>query len=515
MEGGSEFASAAMTTAAVLGDDYAVAPAPAPPAAGRASARRGRNAPRQDDESDSTDAKQLRGSYFRQSKTAKTRDAEASLYLTMLESADVQPRPSHLDDDCLRSQQIFIERPILKRVKGHDRWVTSGGRKGATEIWISSQQGICKRYGRLERLRRGNDGVATTKFAQYKLIRRANELAPVEEVRNAGLWVLQPSRVDPIPAVVDGCMAGLHVQSRASSYTLATMPPSLLLRANERQKFVSFEAEPTGDMPDGIELGAVERAPNGGVKLVSAQGDFAEWHRLVDGEPPLSEGDVVGFHRGRISRSTRRCAMLGIVTHKAVIEGSAPSTQERHLYDTVAYQGVVPVKVLNRRQVGASCDCTDPRAGQLLVPSGRHDGTATLVSAAQRVSHIGILLDSPVPNKDHSSDDPDAWSLMQAVVVTPAETVVGSLVSRAASLRKLVTVTLVLAVAFTVLVVTFSHNTVKPAIDSNKKDDAKESDSDMMDGSIHHRSCEIVECPRHMERNVDLEYDAMMFFAGV
>ena len=512
MEGGSGFASAAMTTAAVSGDDYAAAPAPAP-AAGRASARRGRNAPAHDDESDSTDAKQLRGPYFRQSKMAKTREAEASLYLTMLESADVRPRPSHLDDDCLLSQQIFIERPIIKRVKGHDRWVTSGGRKGATEIWISSQQGICKRYGRLERLRRGNDGVAETKFAQYTLIRRANELAPVEEVRDAGLWVLQPSRVDPIPAVVDGCMAGLRVQSRASSYTLATMPPSLLLRANERQKFVSFEAEPAGDMPDGIELGAIERAPNGGIKLVTAQGDFAEWHRLVDGEPPLSEGDVVGFHRGRISRSTRRCAMLGIVTRKAVIEGSAPPAQERHLYDTVAYQGVVPVKVLNRRQVGASCDCADPRAGQLLVPSGRHDGTAALVSAAQRVSHIGILLDSPVPNEDRS-DDPDAWSLMQAVVVTPAETVVGSRVSRAASLRNLVTVTLVLAVALTVLVVTFSHNTVKPAIDTNKKD-AKENDSDMMDGSIDHRSCEIVECPRYMERNVDLEYDAMTFFPGV
>jgi hypothetical protein len=102
---------------------------------------------------------------------------------------------------------------------------------------------------------------------------------------------------------------------------------------------------------------------------------------------------------------------------------------------------------------------------------------------------------------------------MQAVVVTPAETVVGSRVSRAASLRNLVTVTLVLAVALTVLV-TFSHNTVKPAIDTNKKD-AKENGSDMMDGSIDHRSCEIVECPRYMERNVDLEYDAMTFFPGV
>eukprot|EP01046_Picozoa_sp_COSAG06_P093490 COSAG06_NODE_39679_length_410_cov_0.479100_1_plen_61_part_10 len=53
-----------------------------------------------------------------------------------------------------------------------------------------------------------------------------------------------------------------------------------------------------------MELGAIVRSDEGGVKLSSTQGDFAEWHRLAEGELPLAEGDVVGFRRGVISRRT-------------------------------------------------------------------------------------------------------------------------------------------------------------------------------------------------------------------
>ena len=108
-------------------------------------------------------------------------------------------------------------------------------------------------------------------------------------------------------------------------------------------RFISFrEASDTG--PD-RELGAFQRAGNG-VKLVSSQGDFAEWHRRKEGEAPFESGDVVGFHNGVISRVIHpRATMLGVVSRMAVIEGSLPPEGVRHLYDTVAYTGVVPVKL--------------------------------------------------------------------------------------------------------------------------------------------------------------------------
>ena len=55
----------------------------------------------------------------------------------------------------------------------------------------------------------------------------------------------------------------------------------------------------------------------------------------------------------RAKRWDRR--LLGVISRRAVIEGSAPAKEERDDYDTVAYTGIVPVRVRRR---GASCDCS-------------------------------------------------------------------------------------------------------------------------------------------------------------
>eukprot|EP01047_Picozoa_sp_COSAG01_P037876 COSAG01_NODE_3038_length_6684_cov_114.904480_5_plen_102_part_00 len=66
------------------------------------------------------------------------------------------------------------------------------------------------------------------------------------------------------------------------------------------------------------ELGAIVQQGTG-VTLESAQGDFAEWHRRCEGEPPLEEGDVIGFDgQGLISRRTAGATMLGVISRKAV-----------------------------------------------------------------------------------------------------------------------------------------------------------------------------------------------------
>ena len=94
--------------------------------------------------------------------------------------------------------------------------------------------------------------------------------------------------------------------------------------------------------------------------------------------------------------------LLGVISRRAVIEGSAPRKEERDEYDTVAYTGIVPVRVRRR---GASCDCStfgpvrDPTAscsfpsdsasvaqetGDTLVPSGQNDGTAVIAEPGSR-----------------------------------------------------------------------------------------------------------------------------------
>ena len=140
---------------------------------------------------------------------------------------------------------------------------------------------------------------------------------------------------------------------------------------------------------------------------------------------------MVGFHRGRISRVTKRCEMLGIVSRKAVVEGSAPPQSERHLWDTVAYCGVAPVKL--RKALGAVCD-TGAFGGQLITPSGRNDGTAVIASAGSDATpRIGILLDA-----SYTEVAEGGVKLVQVVVIAPAETVRGQRFARTGRIRALV-----------------------------------------------------------------------------
>lgn len=112
-----------------------------------------------------------------------------------------------------------------------------------------------------------------------------------------------------------------------------------------------------------------------GVKLLSTAGDFAEYHRIRDGERPdtFEEGEIVGLVDGEITRSTIGAAMLGIISRKAVVEGSHPGFDDEESasrYDTVAYCGRVPVKLRG-----------NAKSGDLVVPSGLNDGTAVAVRA--------------------------------------------------------------------------------------------------------------------------------------
>lgn len=214
---------------------------------------------------------------------------------------------------------------------------------------------------------------------------------------------------------------------------------ALTVQAGPAGRFISFrDAGGTGPNKD-RELGAFVRH-NNGVKLVSTQGDFAEWHRRAEGEAPFESGDVVAFRNGVISRVIHRSAtMLGVVSRMAVIEGSLPPKDVRHLYDTVAYAGVVPVKL----SMSPPPKAEDFYTGAVLRPSGYNDGTAVLVSreklmeeaerrgiyAGTAAGRVGVLLGSTEGGTELvtaplvAGPRAEGHKLVTALVVNPTETV--------------------------------------------------------------------------------------------
>ena len=344
--------------------------------------------------------------------------------LRLLQAGVVDQRPSRIvDEDCDR-EQVFLERPILKRRKGDDKWLTSGGRKGALECWdASGTVGVLKRYGRVVR-----KGLSGLKFAQYTLQTRETKGDTEADHQTKAVWVIQPlDNAANVGASAGGSAAGAPFAPTVFSVPKSAGPYQAAVDVHASQKFIAFKSSTVGE--EGMELGAVVRGDRGkgGVKLQSSQGDFAEWYKRAAGEAPMEEGDVVGFRRGRITRKTGGCGMLGIVSRKAVVEGSAPPEPVRHLYDTVAHCGVVPVKLSLRGKIGdLKCECPAPRAGQLLTPSGRNDGTAALVQAAEGVSRVGILLDDSAPPELAAPEVGAGYQLVTVLVVAPPDTTHGA-----------------------------------------------------------------------------------------
>lgn len=135
---------------------------------------------------------------------------------------------------------------------------------------------------------------------------------------------------------------------------------------------------------------------------------------------------MVGFvgQSGEISRKTVGAYMIGVISRRAVVQGSAPPENEQHGYDTVAYTGLVPVKVLRTN------DSAAPKMGDVLVPSGLEDGSAVLSDkSAQSQPRVAVVLkgcDWTVPCCRHTdgSNAEGSMQLVMASVVPPTETTV-------------------------------------------------------------------------------------------
>jgi hypothetical protein len=269
----------------------------------------------------------------------------------------------HIMTDLEQPRRFFVERRQVRRRPGGDRWLNSGGKKGSILVWVRPGFGLRKRYGKVVSMARPDIAL---RYAEFRIASGSRD-QPVVGTNTLVMYVLDTVTEESLRGSLlprstkakHGAAGDGGAEARSSRASMTPQPQVYTGSANAASssaavldlvqtngsKFISFQAQDDGKS---IELGVVEKGGDG-IKLSSAQGDFAEWHRRVPQEPPFCEGDVVGFTKhGEI---TRQCTvsgsmMLGVVSRSAVVEGSAPPVAERHLYDTVAYTGVVPVRVV-------------------------------------------------------------------------------------------------------------------------------------------------------------------------
>ncbi|WP_456406572.1 hypothetical protein [Thiolapillus sp.] len=122
----------------------------------------------------------------------------------------------------------------------------------------------------------------------------------------------------------------------------------------------------------GALIGQIEGNGSGGVAYNTTGADYAEYLPRKHPDESLEAGDVVGVYGGSITRDTRNADQVMVITDRAAVLGNAPQGQdEARGHEAVSFIGQVPVKV---RGVVNS--------GDLIIASGRNDGTAMAVSPA-------------------------------------------------------------------------------------------------------------------------------------
>ena len=127
-------------------------------------------------------------------------------------------------------------------------------------------------------------------------------------------------------------------------------------------------------------VGAIEGTNNGGVTLTSGSADFAEELPVEKGAEAPRPAEIVGVEGGTVSRKTDGADQVMIASRAPVLTGNATPANKaddaRRV--AVAFIGQVPAKVQGPAQ-----------PGDLIVPSGKEDGTARAVSPEnyRRVEH--------------------------------------------------------------------------------------------------------------------------------
>ena len=178
------------------------------------------------------------------------------------------------------------------------------------------------------------------------------------------------------------CGAGQPTPSRADLKSRLVAPVRLHGQASPTQALLTFDTSGPADKNadvhymachhNGALRGGISSNDTNGLHMHSSAGDFAEWHEQREPHEKLMEGHVVGFQEGKVGLCTSGSHLLGVVSARPIVLGSAPaSSAQLDRGVAVAYCGRVPVRVR-----GPVC------AGDILVASGHSDGFARVQHSA-------------------------------------------------------------------------------------------------------------------------------------
>lgn len=137
-------------------------------------------------------------------------------------------------------------------------------------------------------------------------------------------------------------------------------------------------------------IGAIQGNGSGGVELGGPGSDYAEWLPKLDPSEPLKPGDVVGLFGDRVTKTTAGAMRTMVISSGPIVIGNDPGAGRRRGYARVAFVGQAPVKVEG-----------PVRRGDVVVASGRHDGTAVAMSPGELPSQrVGEILGRALESSD-------------------------------------------------------------------------------------------------------------------
>jgi hypothetical protein len=125
---------------------------------------------------------------------------------------------------------------------------------------------------------------------------------------------------------------------------------------------------------DGTTIGSIEGNGAGGVNYATSGSDYAEELPISEGASTPAATDLVGVRGGEVHLSTEGADRVMIASDRPAVTGNTtPSTQTDDARRVaVAFVGQVPVRLQG-----------EANAGDIVVASGRNDGTARAVSPSE------------------------------------------------------------------------------------------------------------------------------------
>ena len=151
-----------------------------------------------------------------------------------------------------------------------------------------------------------------------------------------------------------------------------------------------------------------------GITLESSGADYAEYLEKIYPQEVIKKGDVVGVFNGKITKNTRDAQKVMVVSSMPLVIGNWKGKKRDDLYQPIAFVGQVPVRV--RGPV---------HAGDVIIPSGRNDGTATAVHPDQ----LSIEQAAAIIGTAWGSSETDHNDLKTITTVTVAITPLDSPIS--------------------------------------------------------------------------------------